>query len=360
MKRILVYGMTDNLGGMEAYIHNIYQHLDKEKIQFDFVCDFPSMTFSDFYLKNDCKIHYIPPKNEGLFRSLWEMYRVIKKGNYDTVYFNIMNAGYVLNMLPAFLLGKKIVAHSHNADTTKKRLHYSLRWLLNKLSDIKLACSEKAGIFMYGENEKYQVIKNGIDLDKYTYSKEKYTSVRQKLRWDENLVILYVARMNHQKNPFFALEIMHALNKEIPNVMMAYIGDGELKKDIEKYISERNIKNISFMGIRDDVNQLMIASDILILPSLFEGLPIVSVEAQAAGLPTLLSDNVSKEAKLVSSTEFLPIDNVTHWSNRIISIINNKDNQRISDTNALNKNGYNIINVSHFVQKILLGKHNEN
>ena len=77
-------------------------------------------------------------------------------------------------------------------------------------------------------------------------------------------------------------------------------------------------------------------------------------------LPTLLSDNVSKEAKLVSSTEFLPIDNVARWSNRIISIINNKDNQRISDTNALNKNGYNIINVSHFVQKILLGKHNEN
>ena len=166
--------------------------------------------------------------------------------------------------------------------------------------------------------------------------------------------------MNHQKNPFFALEIMRALNKEIPNVMMAYIGDGELKKDIEKYISERNIKNISFMGIRDDVNQLMIASDILILPSLFEGLPIVAVEAQAAGLPTLLSDNVSKEAKLVSSTEFLPIDNVARWSNRIISIINNKDNQRISDTNALNKNGYNIINVSHLVQKILLGKHNEN
>ena len=271
-----------------------------------------------------------------------------------------MNAGYVLNMLPAFLLRKKIVIHSHNADTTKKRLHYSLRWLLNKLSNIKLACSEKAGIFMYGENEKYQIIKNGIDLDEYVYSKEKYTSIRGNLEWNDNPVILYVARMNHQKNPFFALEIMHALNKEMPNAMMAYIGDGELKKDIEKYISERNIKNISFMGIRDDVNQLMIASDILILPSLFEGLPIVAVEAQAAGLPTLLSDNVSKETKLVSSTEFLPIDNVARWSNRIISIINNKDNQRISDTNALNKNGYNIINVSHLVQKILLGKHNEN
>ncbi|OOF81827.1 VI polysaccharide biosynthesis protein [Rodentibacter ratti] len=355
MKRILVYGMTDNLGGMEAYIHNIYQHLDKDKIQFDFVCDFPSMTFSDFYLKNGCKIHYIPPKNKGLFRSLWEMYKVIKKENYETVYFNIMNAGYVLNMLPALLLRKKIVAHSHNAGTTKKILHYLLRWLLNKLSDIKLACSEKAGVFMYGENEKYQVIKNGIDLDKYTYSKEKYTSIRQKLEWNENPVILYVARMNHQKNPFFALEIMQALNKEIPNMMMVYVGDGELKKDIEKYISERNIKNISFMGIRDDVNQLMIASDILILPSLFEGLPIVAVEAQAAGLPTLLSDNVSKEAKLVSSTEFLSIDNVSLWSNRVISILNNKDNQRASDATALDKNGYNVISVSRFVQKILLG-----
>ena len=131
MKRILVYGMTDNLGGLEVYIYNIYQHLDKDQIQFDFVCDFPNMALSDFYLKNGCKIHYIPPKNKGLFRSLWEMYKVIKKGNYDTIYFNIMNAGYVLNMLPAFLLRKKIATHSHNADTTKKRLHYSLRWLLN-------------------------------------------------------------------------------------------------------------------------------------------------------------------------------------------------------------------------------------
>ena len=139
MKRILVYGMTDNLGGLEVYIYNIYQHLDKDQIQFDFVCDFPNMALSDFYLKNGCKIHYIPPKNKGLFRSLWEMYKVIKKGNYDTIYFNIMNSGYVLNMLPAFLLRKKIATHSHNADTTKKRLHYSLRWLLNKLSNIKLA-----------------------------------------------------------------------------------------------------------------------------------------------------------------------------------------------------------------------------
>ena len=105
----------------------------------------------------------------------------------------------------------------------------------------------------------------------------------------------------------------------------------------------------------DDVNQLMIASDILILPSLFEGLPIVAVEAQATGLPTLLSDNISKEAKLVSSTEFLPIDNANRWSNRIISIINNKNNQRKSDLVALDKNGYNIISVSHFIQKILLG-----
>ena len=319
MKRILVYGMTDNLGGMEAYIRNIYQHLDKDKIQFDFVCDFPSMTFNDFYLKNGCRIHYIPPKNKGLLRSLWEMYKVIKKGNYDTIYFNIMNAGYVLNMLPAFLLRRKIVTHSHNADTTKKRLHYSLRWLLNKLSNIKLACSEKAGIFMYGKNEKYQVIKNGIDINKYEYSIEKYKSIRQNLEWNDNPVILYVARMNHQKNPFFTLEIMHSLNKEIPNVMMAYIGDGELRKDIEKYILDRNIKNISFMGIRDDVNQLMIASDILILPSLFEGLPLIAIESQALGIPILVSDTITQEVVLTDLCRTLPIDNPKPWAYEIIS-----------------------------------------
>ncbi|WP_159991236.1 glycosyltransferase [Pelistega ratti] len=354
MKRILVYGMTDNLGGMETYIHNIYQHLDRDKIQFDFVCDFPTMTFSDFYLKNGCQIHYIPPKNKGLFRSLWEMHKVIKKRHYDTIYFNIMNAGYVLNMLPAFLLRKKIIAHSHNADTTKKKLHYSLRWFLNKLSDIKLACSEKAGVFMYGKNEKYQVIKNGISLNNYFYSKDRYKNIRNTLGWGTKPIILYVARMNHQKNPFFALEIMRALNKSIPDASMAYVGDGELKEDIEKYILNKNIKNISFMGIRNDVNQLMIASDILILPSLFEGLPIVVIEAQASGLPTLLSNNISEEAKLISSTEFLPIDDVKNWVNKIISILENKSLNRISDSTTLEKNGYNIIQVSKTIQEILL------
>ena len=99
MKRVLVYGMTDNFGGMEAYIHNIYQHLDKTKIQFDFVCDFPRMTLSDYYLENGCKIYFIPPKSQGLLKSLWGMWKVIRENNYDVIYFNIMNAGYASCLL---------------------------------------------------------------------------------------------------------------------------------------------------------------------------------------------------------------------------------------------------------------------
>lgn len=354
MKRILVYGMTDNFGGMEAYIHNIYQHLDRSKIQFDFVCDFPQMTLSDYYLENGCKIHFIPPKNQGLFKSLWGMWKVIKENNYDVIYFNIMNAGYVLNMLPAFLLGKKIIAHSHNADTDKKGLHYKLRGLLNIVAKIKLACSKEAGNFMFGESQQFSIINNAIDLDKYAYTDEKKYAIRNKLGWNDQKVLLYVARMNHQKNPFFALDIMDKLKSSMPNVMMAYVGTGELEFQVKQYIQDKNLSNVTLLGLRSDVNELMLAADLLILPSLFEGLPIVAVEAQAAGLPTLLSENISKDAKLVDTTQFLPIHESRFWVKEIEKILTENDSIRVSDKSTLIKMGYDIKTVAKTVQDILI------
>ena len=354
MKRVLVYGMTDNFGGMEAYIHNIYQHLDKTKIQFDFVCDFPRMTLSDYYLKNGCKIYFIPPKSKGLLKSLWGMWKVIRENNYDVIYFNIMNAGYVLNMLPAFLLGKKIIAHSHNADTDKKNLHYRLRGLLNFVATVKLACSEAAGLFMFGERVKFTVINNAINLDKYFYSKEKYIELRNKFGWNNKKVILYVARMDYQKNPFFVLDIMKELQLSTPEAVMIYVGAGELQEDIYKYISENNLNNVTLLGVRNDVNELMIAADVFILPSLFEGLPIVAVEAQAAGLPILLSENISQETKLVSSAYFLPINNISFWIKEINRLLSNKEDKRFSDRLALSGAGYDIKIAAKKIQQILI------
>ena len=111
------------------------------------------MTLSDYYLENGCKIYFIPPKEPRVTKESMGMWKVIRENNYDVIYFNIMNAGYVLNMLPAFFLGKKIIAHSHNADTDKKNLHYKLRGLLNFVTTVKLACSKTAGLFMFGKRE---------------------------------------------------------------------------------------------------------------------------------------------------------------------------------------------------------------
>ncbi|EIJ67825.1 glycosyltransferase [Pasteurella bettyae] len=355
MKRVLVYGMTDNLGGMEAYIHNLYQYLDKTQIQFDFVCDFSQMTLSSFYLENGCRIHFIPPKSQGLLKSLWAMWKVIKQNNYDVVYFNIMNAGYSLNMLPAFLLKRKVIAHSHSADTDKKQLHYILRWLLNFVTDVKLACSKEAGVFMFGEKKLFTVINNGINLEQYRYSEEKYHTIRHKLNWGDKKVILYVARMNHQKNPFFALDIMKVLKHSLPNVILAYVGTGELKDEIQQYISDNALTNVSLLGLRHDINELMIAADLLILPSLFEGLPIVAVEAQAAGLPAFLSETISKEVRLVNSIQFLPISNSADWIKEIEKKLNKFGDKRISDIPALVNAGYDIKIVAKRIQQILIG-----
>lgn len=225
---------------------------------------------------------------------------------------------------------------------------------MNIVTKIKLACSKEAGFFMFGKEENFSIINNAINLDRYLYSEEKYRDLRHKLGWGDKKVILYVARMNHQKNPLFALYIMRELKQSMPNAVLVYVGTGELKEQVQQYILDNNLDNVILLGLRNDVNELMIAADLFILPSLFEGLPIVAVEAQAAGLPIILSENISIEAKLVNSTYFLPINDVFLWVNKIKKILEISGNKRFSDQLALSKAGYNIESVVKNIQKILV------
>ena len=161
--------------------------------------------------------------------------------------------------------------------------------------------------------------------------------------------------MDYQKNPFFTLNIIKKINQLDPSVHFAYIGDGPMKEDIINYIEINKINNIHLLGIRFDVNELMIASDVLILPSLFEGLGIVAIEAQAAGLPVYLSNTIPPDAKILPSTEFLPIDSkdVDLWALKIVKTLNAK-NSRKSDKKILDNAGYNINLVTQQLQTILL------
>ena len=352
MQKILVYGMTDNRGGMESYIHNIYQNLDKNRYQFDFVCDFPDMVLKDYYLSQGSTIYFIPPKNKGLFKHLISMYKIIKQGGYKIVYFNIMNAGYALNMLPAYLLGCKIIAHSHNAGTHKIRIHQLFKGLLKRLAKTKLACSEVAGQFMFGDDTCYSVINNGIDLDKYQFSDAAYHAIRKQFAWDNKKIILHVARMDQQKNPHFVLDIMKRINRLDKDIHLAYVGDGPMKAELIERIKNENIQNISLLGIREDIPQLMIAADVFILPSLFEGLPITAIEAQASGSPLLLSENISPATKILDTTEFLPISHADTWANEIIKCLN-APVVRENKSNILRQHGYDIKDSTRILENIL-------
>lgn len=341
--RILVYGMTDNMGGIEAYIMNVYRHLDKDRLTFDFIVDFPEMAYNDEVSAGGSNIYFIPAKGKNPLKHLAEFYRVLKKHKeYKTVYFNILNAGAAFSMLVPFLLRRKIVTHSHNSSDNNMRLHNAFKGLLNFFTKGKLACSQVAADYMFGENSGAVIINNAIELDKYIYNENVRMKKRSELGLDNELTVLHVGRMSPEKNPMYIIDIFSEIVKRQSDAVLLYTGRGPMEDEIKKYAEDKNLteKNIKFLGMRKDVNELMQAADIFLLPSLFEGLPVVGIEAQTADLQCFLSDKITEAVKITDKVKFLSIEQPAGvWADSILSAeVSGRVNRKQDMTDA----GYNI------------------
>ncbi|WP_455630340.1 glycosyltransferase family 1 protein [Megamonas sp.] len=350
-------------GGVESVIMNYYRNIDKTKIQFDFVIDgYEKSLLDDEILSLGGRVYKVEPYSKNIFKYMYQIYRIVKDNNYEIVHSN-MNTLAVFSLFAAWLAGAKVrILHNHSTAVKSEKLRSVMKYILRPFAPIfanrYMACSFLAGEWMYGKKKmqagKVKVLNNAIDVDKFAYNPEMRKELRDELNISEDtLVIGHVGRFMYQKNHDFLIDIFKEIHIQKANSLLLLIGDGPLRHIIEEKVKNYNLQDsVKFLGLRKDVKDLYNVMDVFVLPSWYEGLPVVSVEAQANGLPCFVSDRVSKECKLSSSMNFVSLDKLAnHWSKEIL---NSNFNRNKNAKQELKENKFDIhseaINLMNFYE----------
>ncbi|GAB6093375.1 glycosyltransferase [Furfurilactobacillus curtus] len=318
VKRILHFQGRMGLGGAESFMMNIFRTVDLSEFVFDFVIydTYKDVTpYNDEIKKMGGKIFVLPDPNRHFFKYIQELFRLLRTKNFFAVENEIYFGGGI-NLLLALICGIKTrVAVSHATSDGKgfTRTHLLLAFFLKKLlittaTDL-VAVSEDAGNSLF-LGKQFLIVPNGIDLAKFVDAKRYRKSNREKMGIEENTVVgINIGRLEKQKNQTFLIDLVDSMNQRQKNNFKLFIvGTGSLLDELESLSRAKGLEDIIvFLGERTDIDQLLSMSDIFLLPSLYEGLPTVGIEAQAAGLKSIFSQNISSEIKLTNECLFLPI-----------------------------------------------------
>lgn len=356
--KILYFGMSGNLGGIESFIINFWRKFNKDRIQIDFIKTEKNICFENELLSNGSEIFTTLPRNKNLFKYLYSLYTFFKMHpEYKIMHLHQNTCSSIEPALLAKLYGKKVIFHSHSEWKGKKRvtkfLHLINRPILNFIADERLACSEAAGKWMYS-NHDFKVIKNAIDVKSYTYDEEKRIEIRKKFNIENKFVMGNIGRFSYVKNHEFLIDIFNYVHKKNPETILMLVGDGELRQVLEKKVEILKLSEVViFTGVSDNVKDLLQAMDVFVFPSLFEGLGIVTIEAQAAGLPCIVADTIPLEANITNLMKRISLnEDVSFWGSKIISSYEN--NVRKNTYDEIKSAGYDIESVVIELEKIYI------
>lgn len=353
--RVLQIGMVYNLGGgIQTFLMNYYNNINRENIQFDFVNIYGDRFYYRDQIENNGGIVYdLPNYYKHPIKFIRQLKKIINDNNYEIVHCN-MNSAAMLHPLIACRLSKAkvVISHSHNTSSDKgilkSILHSINKHFIPRLANYYFACSNAAGKWFYSKkilkSKKYFVIKNAIDTDKFKNIDLDINDYKEKLGIkDYNKVLLNVGRFTKQKNQEFLIELFKEYHNIYKDSVLLLVGNGKLFENLKE--ENKHDDAIKFLGRRDDVNKIMKVSDIFILPSLYEGLPLVGIEAQYCGLPCIFSDSITKELSISDKISFLSLnDSKDIWINEIDKLIGkkNKINDDCYDIKAESKRLENI------------------
>jgi len=313
-------------GGVEAVVMNYYRHIDRSRVQFDFIVDEDSTVVPRGEIESLGGRVIVVPPYQRLRRYMSVLESLFREERWPIVHSHV-NVLSVFPLRAAKRAGVPIrIAHSHSTSGKGERVKNVIKEALRHFSNVypttRLACSEYAGEWLFGKNASFEVVYNAIDLPAFAFS----ASVRAQVRAELGLVrdmfaVGHIGRFTAQKNQAFLVDAFAELAQNHPDSVLVLVGDGASRSLVECRATKRGIKDkVMFLGQRKDANRLYQAFDAFALPSLYEGLGLVGVEAQRAGLPSLLSDRITREEDVTGTVEFLPVDDPRVWAQALARV----------------------------------------
>lgn len=335
MKKILVgFIMDGKAGGIDKYLLNFLKKVSSEDVKIDFLTNEINSELKEELHKFNSDLYAIANLKHPIAQYR-QVCRIIREGRYEAIYLNISTAIDCIAAIAAKHTGvKRRMIHSHSSgndcESTLKRnifnmVHKFCRLFLYRYGTEFYGCSIKAGEWLFPKkivnSEKFSVIHNAVDRGKYEYSVEKREKIRSELGITDQFVLGHVGNFCYQKNHYFLLDVFEEVHKKNPDSILLLAGDGVRFEQVKKMISEKHLEDaVKLLGRRSDADYLYQGMDAFLLPSNFEGLPIAGIEAQSAGLPCFMSDEITKESRITEKCYFIPLKaGAKHWAEEIMA-----------------------------------------
>lgn len=325
--RILHAVVNLNRGGAETLLMNLYRKIDRSKIQFDFLTSIEGV-YEEEVKQLGGRVYRIPYITKvGPFGYAKALRQFFQSHPEYTIVHSHMDKMSGLVLREAKKAGVPVrIAHSHSTQSEGDLLNrlikdYYGRFLVPSATHC-FACSEAAAQWLFGDS-KTIFLKNGIDTNKYVFSESIRRSMREELDLTDGITVVgHIGRFSEPKNHQFIIEVFNEYHKKNPNSVLLLAGDGGLRPQIEQQVEETGLQSsVKFLGVREDVPKLLQAMDIFVFPSLYEGLPVSLVEAQASGLPCVISDRIPQEAVLLPErVRTLPLGDAQQWAQNLQEI----------------------------------------
>ena len=360
VKVLYVNGNIMKRGGIEAFMMNYFRLINKNRVKIDFlVHGYDKGVYDDEIIAAGSHIYHVPTKSKHPIKYQKELKRILISGRYDIIHSHLdAMSGWVLKIARECGIPVRI-AHSHNTDHLTnnkiKRMinEYSKKQIPIYATDM-FACSRMAGEWLFGTNSKFNIVKNAIDINKFQFNADMRNEIRKQLGFTNEIVIGHVGRFDYQKNQEFLVELLEKLIAKNPSYRLVFVGSGDDVETIKELANSKQvIKYCRFLGSRADVNRIYNAFDIFALPSRFEGLGIVAIEAQVNGLPCILSSEVPEETAICNNILRLDLRDMDAWEKAINSI---SVQRHIENLEAVKQAGYSIEREVRWLEEFYLHK----
>jgi len=357
------------IGGAEVMIMNLYRHIDRSKIQFDFVIHTSEHCFFEDEISRLGGRVYRVPRFTGF--NIFQYMRAWKEFLRNHPEFRVVHSHVASSSALHLGIAKQYhlytIAHSHSV-----KMFHGIKGVMDKVFSFPtrgianqfFACSRSAGIARFGKkivaSPKFKIIKNAMNVETMAYSPIIREAYRSQLGLEGRFVVGHVGRFDAMKNHDFLIRLFSLVHKRQPNAVLVLIGDGEQRSIIETLIKRFALEDaVKLLGTRSDVVELLQAMDVFVFPSIAEGLGISVIEAQATGLPCIVSRCVPEDVRITGLVKFLDLkDPMEMWAEAILQYVNG--HKRSSHIEALTNHGYDVVATAEYLQAFYLNAINHN